>query len=448
MTGILSAGLEIFAAIIMAVILCACLSDYGTFSKRDRYIVLMVGFAIIMLLTDVPTYFIGKGPEHRFLTDVLSFLSYSACELETVLFTFYFAEYLSRSITIPHRILKLARLLGLLGMVLWIVLCAAGLSTGIDESGNYVFTGLYLLTAIPPLLIVLINVGYTLYNASKIPNRLIVLTAVYNLVPMTMVPLIHRLNTMPVYVAAMLMVFLLYLMMHQDENLRNIEQSREIMKQRAELANSRARIMISQIQPHFLYNTLNAIYYLIEKNPPMAQKAVSDFSEYLRMNIDTLSSAQPVEFAKELKHIETYLWIEKLRFDDELNIVYDIEYKDFFVPALSIQPFVENAVKHGLCKKDGGGTLWLKTRKLEKGCVIEVRDDGAGFDPKLVRQDDGREHIGVSNSRQRIENLLGGTITVESSVGEGTTVTIFIPEESNDIEKIPGRVIVREENIK
>ena len=128
-----------------------------------------------------------------------------------------------------------------------------------------------------------------------------------------------------------------------------------------------------------------------------------------------------------MKHIETYLWIEKLRFDDELTIVYDINCKDFFVPALSIQPFVENAIKHGICKKAEGGTLTFRTFEEGGSAIIEIIDDGVGFDVSIKDFNDGREHVGVANSKQRLAEQVNASVRIESEPEKGTTVRIIVP---------------------
>lgn len=442
--NLLSAGLEIFAAVVMAAVLYSCLSDTNSFSKRDRYIVLMIECSIVMLLADVPIYFLEGNVKYKSFLHLLAFISYLACEFEAVFFTYYLSAYLAKYVKVPRPITRTAVCLGAAGAVIWVIALFTGFFYTIDDNGFFVYGSHYWLAVVPTLFVIVMNISYTMWHAKKLSYRTLVLTAVYNIVPIVGCAFTKFWGNALVYILTMLVILLMYLMMHQDENLKSAEQSRQIMRQRAELANSRARIMMSQIQPHFLYNTLNAIYFLIEKDPATAQKAVTDFSDYLRMNIDSLSTAQPVEFDKELKHIETYLWIEKMRFDDELNVEYDIRFRDFLVPALAIQPFVENAVKHGICKKDGGGTLSFRTYKTVSGCVIEIEDDGVGFDTSIVPDDDGRTHVGVANSRHRLETMIGAEVVIESTIGVGTKVSIIIPNENDDEDNVPGKVILCE----
>ena len=205
--------------------------------------------------------------------------------------------------------------------------------------------------------------------------------------------------------------------------------SMEAEKQAMELKiqESHISIMLSQIQPHFLYNTLNSIYYLCETNPMRAKYMVNSFSEYLRNNLSSLEETGLISFETELSHIKTYLDIEKVRFEDTLEIEYDIQCIDFSLPVLTVQPIVENAVKHGTSKKRGGGKVTISTFEEKGNYVIKVSDTGCGFDPTKSK-DDGKRHVGIENVKQRLSNMCEGSLTIESKVGVGTVATIKIPK--------------------
>lgn len=196
-----------------------------------------------------------------------------------------------------------------------------------------------------------------------------------------------------------------------------------------ELQESRIAIMMSQIQPHFLYNVLNTIYHLCGKDDNTAKTVISDFSDYLRNNLDSLERKELVPFSTELDHIKTYLDIEKIRFGEELEIVYDTEAKDFFLPVMTIQPLVENAVKHGISKKRGGGKLTVSTVEKHDRYKITVTDTGKGFD--VHAYSDEKSHIGINNVRQRLKNMCCGTLSVTSEYGKGTTAVVMIPKKEN-----------------
>ena len=207
----------------------------------------------------------------------------------------------------------------------------------------------------------------------------------------------------------------------------NYRASARVQKLERELQDSRISIMLSQLQPHFLFNVLNSIYYLCGTNPDTARKVVDQFSTYLRNNLESVEQKTMIPFHKEFDHIQTYLELEKLRFDEELTVVYDIQTDHFFLPVLTVQPLVENAVKHGITKKRGGGVLTLATREEPKSYVVTVTDTGVGFDPAHY-MDDGKTHIGIENVRQRLEHMAGGTLKITSTPGSGTTAVIIIPK--------------------
>lgn len=227
----------------------------------------------------------------------------------------------------------------------------------------------------------------------------------------------------------MLSVFTFVLYIHMDLRRENemAQNEERLIRQEKELSELNTQIMLSQMQPHFLYNTFSTISGLCYMEGATGAKQVVDkFAEYIRENLDAMGKEKFISFEKELKHIETYLWIEQVRFEGALNVEYDIEVSDFKVPSLSIQPLVENAVKHGIRKKKGGGTVTVSTREFPKEYRIKVLDDGAGFEENEIL-DDKRSHVGIKNTRKRLEMLCGGTCEIHSTKGKGTTVTIHIP---------------------
>ncbi len=220
--------------------------------------------------------------------------------------------------------------------------------------------------------------------------------------------------------SAALSIAIVYVTVHLDRG-------RQLAIREKELTDTKVAIMISQIQPHFLYNALTAISMLCDTDAKRAQLATDEFSDYLRGNLEALSSKKPIPFYKELDHVKAYLHLEKIRFGEQLDVVYEIEEEDFFVPALSLQPLVENAVKHGLSKKDGGGTVVIKTVEKDDCYQILVTDDGVGFDPN-EKPDDGKLHIGIDNVKSRLQTMLNASVRITSEKGKGTAVTVRIPK--------------------
>ena len=188
------------------------------------------------------------------------------------------------------------------------------------------------------------------------------------------------------------------------------------------------QIMISQIQPHFIHNSLAAIQELCVTEPEEAEVAISKFSKYLRGNMDSMKNRGVIPFSSELSHTMLYLDLEKLRFEDALEVSYDITCTDFSVPALSLQPITENAVRYGARgKKQAVGTVHISTRELPDHYEVIVEDNGPGFDPQAKMSEDGRSHIGINNVKNRLRIMCGGELRIDSVPDQGTTVTLIIP---------------------
>ena len=212
--------------------------------------------------------------------------------------------------------------------------------------------------------------------------------------------------------------------------LRKMKENRELARR---LRRSRAELMASQIKPHFIYNTLNSIRTLVKVDPEQAQKTVYDFSTYLRSNLENVGERELIPFSDELRHIQAYLNIEKVRFGERLRVAEDIGTKSFQVPPLSVQPLVENAVKHGICARMEGGTVTIRSREEADAYVVEVEDDGIGFDVESIEKrgkvNDKFSHIGLENIRFRIREIARGRLDIHSRPGEGTKVTVTFPKE-------------------
>ena len=194
----------------------------------------------------------------------------------------------------------------------------------------------------------------------------------------------------------------------------------------AELKESRISIMLSQIQPHFIYNTLGTIERMCLKDPQKAFELVRNFSLYLRGNFSELDSVAPIRFAEELKHVEYYVNIEKVRFPD-MRIEYNVETTDFVLPALSVQPLVENAIKHGLMRLESGGSVLIHSYETPTHFCVAVTDDGVGFDTSMLM--DKKKHVGLRNIRGRLKAMVNGELILESQPNVGTKAIIMIPKE-------------------
>lgn len=207
---------------------------------------------------------------------------------------------------------------------------------------------------------------------------------------------------------------------------KNKELETEKLMLDAQLAESRVSIMISQIRPHFIYNTLGSIEQLCEVDPSKAGELVHNFAKYLRGNFGELDNPKPILMSQEMEHVHHYINIENVRFPD-MTFSFEMNSNDFLIPALTIQPIVENAIKHGLMKLQKGGTVRVVSYETETHYCVLVEDNGVGFDTNELLDD--RKHVGIRNIRGRLTAMVKGTLEIESKIGAGTKVLIKIPKE-------------------
>lgn len=199
--------------------------------------------------------------------------------------------------------------------------------------------------------------------------------------------------------------------------------------QQAENSKLKTEILLSRIQPHFLFNTLGTISHLCA-DAPEAKKAINLFSRYLRGNIDMLSNEMLIPFDKEIEHAKMYLELEKLRFGDSLQIAWDLASTDFMIPSLTLQPLVENAVRYGVRgNADGCGTVKILSRDCADQYEISVLDNGPGFLPENTQDPGERTHIGIDNVKERLRVVCGGELRIRSVPRLGTQATIILPKE-------------------
>lgn len=185
----------------------------------------------------------------------------------------------------------------------------------------------------------------------------------------------------------------------------------------------RMRLVLSQVQPHFIYNTLSSIRN-IEGNPDETKRAITEFANYIRGSLAALDGKERVPFSQEISFVKDYVALQQRRFPDHFVVKYDIQDEDFSIPPLTVQILVENAIKHGILVRYDPGTITIHSHSDAENHIVYVGDDGVGFDTETLEKND---RVGLRAVRNRLEYFLGGTVTVESEIGQGTTVTLTIP---------------------
>ena len=190
---------------------------------------------------------------------------------------------------------------------------------------------------------------------------------------------------------------------------------------------SELKALQSQINPHFLFNVLNTMTSLIRTNPEKAREVTIDLSRYLRYNLD--NNVKSVELIKELNQIDNYIKIEKARFGDKLNIIYDVDESlyNFQIPSLIIQPLVENSIKHGILKKRENGCVKIIVKKIDKDIEVIIEDDGVGIEQTVIDNLDKQiqENIGLKNVHQRLKLLYGEGLDIKK-LEQGTRIKFKI----------------------
>jgi two-component sensor histidine kinase len=192
----------------------------------------------------------------------------------------------------------------------------------------------------------------------------------------------------------------------------------------ASLARARLDALRMQLQPHFLFNTLNTIGGLVYEDPQKADAILTALSDLLRMSLET-SRETELPLSREMEFVERYLAIMHARFEERVRFQIDLEpeVRDALVPPMLLQPIVENAVEHGLQPKPAGGVVTVKASRREGFVRLEVRDDGVGL-PASTSTNEG---VGLQNTRARLRELYGDHATIELRNESGTTVEILIP---------------------
>ncbi len=286
------------------------------------------------------------------------------------------------------------------------------------SDGQYLRGPLYPLVLLPLVVIMLLNLAGTLRLRKRL-SRKTCISFLIAILPMTVALAVQMfVDFFPLLdISFVLFSLSMFSLILSDQ----IEQ--DLMRQR-EIANQRASIMVLQMRPHFIYNTLMSIYSLCNLDPQKARQVTMDFTDYLRKNFKAVASEDTVPFSAELEHTRAYLAVEKAQYEKMLLVEYDTQFTQFRLPPLTLQPLAENAVKHGMDPDADPLHVMIRTFRTDKACVIVVEDNGPGFDAAVMNE----AHTTLANIRQRLEWMCGGKMEITPREGGGTTVTVTIPD--------------------
>ncbi|MDO4489701.1 MAG: histidine kinase [Lachnospiraceae bacterium] len=295
----------------------------------------------------------------------------------------------------------------------------------IDQMGNY-HRGVYFPVCwICPFFMMLCCGVVILVQKLRLVWKLVHLS--YLVLPLLIYPFqVRHEKMMPLTISVTLSLLLMYCFNYMKRSKTLMQQKEMLAIQQKEMLEMEVQLMISQIQPHFLYNTIAMIRGLCREEPERAADALGYFSAFLRGSLHMMQEKECISIQQELNLVEAYMTLEQMRFGERLEYIEDIEDVEFKIPALTIEPLLENAVHHGIEEKEEGGMVLLEVAEEEKQYIIRITDNGTGVDVNAPV--DTKKHIGMANVKERLQKMCGGTLEFESVIGEGTAAIIRIPK--------------------
>lgn len=410
--SLLNVSLLVFSALVTLFLLIGAITDMNRKSRfMSSFIILLIS-NILMQLGEAGIWFFAGELENIVLLNISAMMS---MVFSYVLISAY-AHCLTEFVCERKKVSFVPNYIILAICSIYILLSVISLFNGMffsfDENGCFVNGPMYGLVRAYDLIVIIIGIFWVMCYRKILTLREISFLISFNVLPLLSMTLQRFWEPTPQYMAVTLSLIVIYVLFHG-----------EITRQ---LADSRISIMLSQIQPHFMHNMLTTIMYMCRTEPEEAEKTVGQFADYLRANMDSLTLKQCIQFETELKHVKTYWSLEEKRFGDKIRAVYDIQENSFMLPSLTIQPIVENAVKHGM-RKGKQLTVTIRTYSDVNNYYVEINDDGRGFDVNAF-ENDGKSHIGIKNVQQRLKMMCGGELMVNSVPDQGTDAVIKIPK--------------------
>lgn len=421
-------SIESTAFVISSSLLIGLIITKAYRSKLAKILLAMLIVNAVVLFSDIIAWSMYENtwPFAHVISKAANFVVYTFGYLYNYLIAIYVYTYIYlRNTSIKKWLPHIAVCASILMVTITIISQFTGWLYHIDEYNKFVFGPLNSFSYCVSILMMMASIITLIIYRECIGRRNLMILLLFLIIPIaaSVIEVIVQ-DIMLIYLSCSASFILLYVSIQIQQEINALEKRKQM---EMELSDSRAAIMLSQIQPHFLYNSLLAIQDLCGRDAELAEKTVGEFSKYLRGNLDSLTNKYPIYFEKELEHVKTYISLEKKRFEELLQIEFDIKVMNFLLPALTLQTIVENAIQHGVTKQIDGGKVSIRTYDDENTNYIEVIDNGIGFDTTILN-DKGQEHVGIQNVRYRLDAMCSGVLEVQSEIGAGTTVIISIPK--------------------
>ena len=385
---------------------------------NKRYLITLFSFQLLCMATCFLDIIIYDNPKMVTLEKINIFLEFlsliSIVVMPSVFLSHYAGEKLKNGL-----LAKIAIVFGITFIALLIIGQFTDIFYSVTPHNEIKRGPLFPLLISPVLVILLFDIVGVFVIRKRILKAYFIAFLVY-LPPLIIAVFLHMFLSLELFIVLAIGLWALTILVLMVK-----ENAKEYFNQQKEIANQNAHILVLQMRPHFIYNTMTSIYYLCEQDPNKAKQVTLDFTTYLRKNFAAIASEETIAITEELEHTHAYLAVEQAQFEDTLFVTFDTPHTLFRIPPLTLQPIVENAVKHGMIASDKPIHITVRTRKTATASEIIVEDDGPGYQPK----DDNEPHIALNNIRQRLEMMCKGTLEIYSGDKGGTVVKITIPSE-------------------
>ena len=385
---------------------------------NKRYLITLFSFQLLCMATCFLDIIIYDNPKMATLEKINIFLEFlsliSIAVMPSVFLSHYAGEKLKNGL-----LAKIAIVFGITSLALLIIGQFTDIFYSVTPNNEIKRGPLFPLLISPVLVILLFDIVGVFVIRKRILKAYFVAFLVY-LPPLITAVFLHMFFSLELFIVLAIGLWALTILVLMVK-----ENAKEYFNQQKEIANQNAHILVLQMRPHFIYNTMTSIYYLCEQDPNKAKQVTLDFTTYLRKNFAAIASEETIAISEELEHTHAYLAVEQAQFEETLFVTFDTPHTLFRIPPLTLQPIVENAVKHGMVASDKPIHITVRTRKTATASEIIVEDDGPGYQPK----DDNEPHIALNNIRQRLEMMCKGTLEIYSGDEGGTVVKITIPSE-------------------
>lgn len=384
--------------------------------NKNFFVTLFVVFVLGMIALFADLLFYGD-PSFAMVEKIIIYSEYLFLSIPTPMFTAYLLHTCGENLR-KNLILRTAIILWCIYFILLGIAQFTEIFYYVTPDNQYIRNSWYLILMTPIFTAMFLNTANVIYRRKKLSKKYYIAF------------MIHLLSLqIALFIQNMIFESLLIVTLGLSISTLSMfviilyDQIEQYLNQQREIYNQRTSIMVLQMRPHFIYNAMMSIYYLCAKDSKKAQQVTLDFTTYLRKNFTAIASEDTVPFEDELEHTRAYLAIEQVQFEDNLLVEYDTPHKNFQLPPLTLQPIVENAVKHGMDPASAPLCIKIQTRQINSGSEIIVEDNGTGFEfgAKL------EPNTTLANIRQRLKIMCGGKLAIQTSEGGGTAVTVTIP---------------------